>query len=807
MKKLLFLNGSLLKACRDCATILVLLLGFLPALVFGQSFHKSGNLTLTATYSTSVSYYTYIAGYGQKTPINITFFNLGTDTVYIGFNTVTDLKDTSSATVINIPPKWYYEEEMTPTKIAYLKGRTSGIPVRFECTIAAGPSAKLPMNGSQYALDSMSNLVWNILVDSTNQELGLNGELVRWWNNPILVASAGQDSLGLLDPSVNRINDTTFVMIYVGYSNYYTPRLMRATSKDGLVWNKYSTNAVFTESGSGLKNRYNWEGRTLWERDTLKMWYQAADTTNYIFQTFYAYSTDTGKTFTRNSNNAVFGVDAGNAGWSANYSGFRSVLKKNGKYYAFYEGRETSDSSFKIGGAVSNDGITWTNLSSSAPLITNRDTWNTNKGLMPTVALIDNRFVMFYSVNDLDSNYSGRTGTAFSFDGIRWYKGKENDIVNIHNKNSWEIGNLMGVQDIIKSSSVGESYILYYRAGGYSGSASKLGAFVMNSGVTNKTLQGKELVFNGQNWTHLQDSISSLRGSIPGSVDTSKFVHRPDSTQANHYSTVGNVLKEIYNNNSNFYTKTQSDARYLNHNDTLLLIYWTDTTLTVSTKKNVINQINSSLGSYYTKGQSDVRYLFNNDSLLLPFLAANNTYSGYNTFNLKVTIDTVISNNGVYFANSNGSGIRVDNDSALISFRKSGLRMYTIHADSISSATDRFSLETGKANNNIYIINSSGNAYIGLQGTSLVLSNNSGGDIQFGNNIKAGANNAYDLGTSISNWKNLYLAGNMIWTRGTPPASAGATGTANTFLIGTDGYLYYCSATNTWLRLGQFLTF
>lgn len=34
----------------------------------------------------------------------------------------------------------------------------------------------------------------------------------------------------------------------------------------------------------------------------------------------------------------------------------------------------------------------------------------------------------------------------------------------------------------------------------------------------------------------------------------------------------------------------------------------------------------------------------------------------------------------------------------------------------------------------------------------------------------------------------------------TPPASAGATGTAGTIIFGTDGYLYLCTAANTWVR-------
>lgn len=35
----------------------------------------------------------------------------------------------------------------------------------------------------------------------------------------------------------------------------------------------------------------------------------------------------------------------------------------------------------------------------------------------------------------------------------------------------------------------------------------------------------------------------------------------------------------------------------------------------------------------------------------------------------------------------------------------------------------------------------------------------------------------------------------------TPPASAGAPGTKGTILIGSDGYIYVCLATDTWLKV------
>lgn len=317
-------------------------------------------------------------------------------------------------------------------------------------------------------------------------DIGFDGKYPKYIGNPVLGRGiAGRfDDQGVVDPSIVKTGDSSYVMIYVGQpSTFYTPRLGRAVSSDGLNWVK--TDSVFSpqsNGGSGLKNRYQWEGRTIYDNDTLKMWYQAADTTNYVFQTFYAYSLDTGKTWTRYSNNPVFGVDAGNAGWAANYAGFRSVIKKDSSYYAFFEGRGTESESFGIGSAISPNGKDWINLSPSSPVIKSNESWNTGQSLLPTVFLQGNKFVCFYSINNIDTTQTGKTGYAVSYDGITWYKNASNPVTNLRSSHGeWDNGYLVGVMQILKTSTVDNNYIMYYRAGAHSGGALfKIGAIILN---------------------------------------------------------------------------------------------------------------------------------------------------------------------------------------------------------------------------------------------------------------------------------------------------------------------------------------
>lgn len=62
-------------------------------------------------------------------------------------------------------------------------------------------------------------------------------------------------------------------------------------------------------------------------------------------------------------------------------------------------------------------------------------------------------------------------------------------------------------------------------------------------------------------------------------------------------------------------------------------------------------------------------------------------------------------------------------------------------------------------------------------------------------------NNVYDFGETATKLRDIYYAGQLYSALNTPPANASATGTTGNIRFGTDGYIYICTATNTWVRV------
>lgn len=81
------------------------------------------------------------------------------------------------------------------------------------------------------------------------------------------------------------------------------------------------------------------------------------------------------------------------------------------------------------------------------------------------------------------------------------------------------------------------------------------------------------------------------------------------------------------------------------------------------------------------------------------------------------------------------------------------------------------------------------------------LADNETNTIVIGANTTGNGSNTTTIGNSSIT--DTYFGGTtkMHITLGTPPANATATGVAGTFIFGTDGYLYLCTATNTWVRI------
>lgn len=95
--------------------------------------------------------------------------------------------------------------------------------------------------------------------------------------------------------------------------------------------------------------------------------------------------------------------------------------------------------------------------------------------------------------------------------------------------------------------------------------------------------------------------------------------------------------------------------------------------------------------------------------------------------------------------------------------------------------------------------------YIGYTMSSGTMDITAATGINLNNNISTLSitplsDNNRNLGSSLNRWANIYLGNALIWTYQTPPVNASATGVQGTTFIGTDGYLYSCTSTNTWKR-------
>ncbi|MCX8105049.1 MAG: hypothetical protein N3D80_04150, partial [Ignavibacterium album] len=117
-------------------------------------------------------------------------------------------------------------------------------------------------------------------------------------------------------------------------------------------------------------------------------------------------------------------------GWenqiSCNY-----VLKHEGQYYMFYSGRNGTHN-WKIGLAISNDGINFTRYSGN-PILVNELSWEGSGVFNPNIIKENNSYKMVFS-DALGRGF----GWAYSSDGIHWTKDPINPFFKRENTvNGW----------------------------------------------------------------------------------------------------------------------------------------------------------------------------------------------------------------------------------------------------------------------------------------------------------------------------------------------------------------------------------
>ena len=253
-------------------------------------------------------------------------------------------------------------------------------------------------------------------------------------HNPIFADSVlNWNTGGAFAPCV-LFDDTLYRMWYMGYDGI-SIRIGYATSTDGLNWSPYENNPVLDLGSPG-----SWDETwvlypyVLSNDSIFQMWYSGIQgeigTAGYRERIGYATSLD-GISWTKSKDNPV--LDVGVSGqWDDHGIDVGSVLFDGENYHLWYGGYR-NDFTVRTGSATSPDGIHWSRYEKNPVL--NTGDWDYKRIHQARVIFDGNIYHMFYGGGDY---FLWRIGYAVSTDGLKWTKFENNPILNIGSGESWE---------------------------------------------------------------------------------------------------------------------------------------------------------------------------------------------------------------------------------------------------------------------------------------------------------------------------------------------------------------------------------
>ncbi len=184
------------------------------------------------------------------------------------------------------------------------------------------------------------------------------GAWIKLAGNPVVTngVSGAWDDKQVYSPGVI-LDGTTYKMWYAGWSTASTSmKIGYATSPDGVVWTKQGSAPVLTPGATGSWDANGVSYPTVMKDGaTYKLWYTGFDSYG-IGRVGYATSTD-GIVWTKYSSNPVTDVGA-TGSWDSTYVGMTSVIKVGTVYKLWYRGGSATGGA--IGYATSPDGLAWT---------------------------------------------------------------------------------------------------------------------------------------------------------------------------------------------------------------------------------------------------------------------------------------------------------------------------------------------------------------------------------------------------------------------------------------------------------------
>ena len=265
---------------------------------------------------------------------------------------------------------------------------------------------------------------------------------IRWKDypgNPVLERGSGWDSHYVDVGAVIKENDSSYIMWYSGSSDGITPRTGRATSKDGIKWEKDSLNPVLQIGSSS-----DWDKGAAFNPSVLAtdsgyiMFYSGAKnlTSIPIHGEIGCATSKDGRLWVKDSLNPILTFCPAPE-WDSNYLDLPAVIFEDSTYKMWYNGAVSNfpSATSSIGFATSSDGINWTKYAQNPVLWSgSSSSWDKNGVGLSEVIYDSGYYRMWYegNITNFHNGYMGGLGYAVSEDGINWKKYPGNPVMPSH---------------------------------------------------------------------------------------------------------------------------------------------------------------------------------------------------------------------------------------------------------------------------------------------------------------------------------------------------------------------------------------
>ncbi|MBI3600074.1 MAG: hypothetical protein HY097_05470 [Nitrospinae bacterium] len=343
--------------------------------------------------------------------------------------------------------------------------------------------------------------MWYTAYDGKTYRIGYmsskNGDDWERLENPVLDVSSKEfwDNFGVAYPFVMK-EGAVYNMWYTG-SNGKRMAIGYATSDDGIKWVKHPSVVLQPES------REAWDGYgasypfVVKEGEIYKMWYAGFD--GEIHAIGYAFSKD-GMKWERFKKNPVF---TPKSGWDGMEVIHPYILKTKTGYRMWYSGkgdRAIFGDPFRIGHAVSSDGIHWRKSKTSVLDPAKGGSWEMMGVYRPVILqkTEDKRqkteYVMYYA------GFNGRRvriGLAFSKDGNIWNRYEKNPAIDVKEGKSWASASVFR-GTIVKE---GDLYRIWYA--GSNDTKTRIGHAVSRDGINFVKFPEKPVLEGGNGWERI----------------------------------------------------------------------------------------------------------------------------------------------------------------------------------------------------------------------------------------------------------------------------------------------------------------